>query len=338
MEKIRDLLFGEMTAVWQIVLMSAAYILLFVCIVAMVLMIYAQVQRVRSRQAFSDRVRERFSRSYHRRAEEEEKKWMVDGEQEDVPFMYKMDRLIEYSGLRTSLPWLTSDILVVGYVIICLVGFFLGYFTGIGALIGLLIGGAICFIIRSAIRLTADKNYDEIEVDLLKFLNAVDSASGSRDDIISILRDVSPSMCRPLRRALERCCVEATSTGDVRKALKHLERAVENQQFVVIIRNLGMASETSADYGTVLAECRLGLREHISAREERKVQISNGRVALIQLVVVGSLSFFIMGKIVDVDNVFSYLWQYTVGKIVLVYNVAIIFFCLMDAILLRGRK
>lgn len=338
MDRIKDLLFGEMTEIWQFVLMGFMYLLLLVAISVLVLQIFFQIQYIRSRRSFSDRIRERFARSYHRRAEEEEKKWLEEGEQEDVPFMYKLDRLIEYSRLRERLPWLTADILMVAFVVICLLGFFIGYFTGLGAFIGLIIGFAICFVIRSAIRLTADRNYDEIEMDLLKFLNAVDSASGSRDDLITIFRDVAPSMCRPIRIALENCCLEASTTGDVRKALKHLELAVENSQFVIIVRNLGMAANTSSDYGTVLAECRLGLREHISAREERKVQASNGRVALIQLVVIGVLSFFIMGKIVDVDNIFAYLWGNLPGKIVLIYNVSIIFFCLMDAIMLRGRK
>ena len=338
MDRIRDLLFGEMTEIWQIVLMGFMYLLLLCAISVLVLQIYFQIQYIRSRRSFSDRIRERFSRSYHRRVEEEEKKWLEEGEQEDVPFMYKLDRLIEYSRLRERLPWLTADILMVSFVVICLLGFFIGYFTGLGAFIGLIIGFAVCFVNRSAIRLTADRNYDEIEMDLLKFLNAVDSASGSRDDLITIFRDVAPTMCRPIRIALENCCLEASTTGDVRKALKHLELAVENSQFVIIVRNLGMAASTSSDYGTVLAECRLGLREHISAREERKVQASNGRVALIQLVGIGVLSFFIMGKIVDVDNIFVYLWGNLPGKIVLIYNVSVIFFCLMDAIMLRGRK
>ena len=338
MEQIRELLFGELTEVWQIILLSGVYVLLLASIVALALMIFFRIQSFRNKQAISDRLKDRFSRSYLKRSEEEEKKWMEEGEQEDIPLLYKMDRLIDYSGLRGKLPWLTSDILVVAFIVICLLGFFFGFFTGMGALIGLLVGFAICFVIRSMIRLMADKNYDIIEVDLLKFLNAVDSASGSRDDLIDILRDVAPSMCKPLKRVLERCCVEASTTGDIEKSLKHLERAVENNQFKVIIRNLGMASETSSDYGTVLAECRLGLREHIAAREERKVQMANGRVSLIQLVVIGVLSFFIMGSIVDVDNVFVYLWGYGIGKVVLVYNVAVIFFCLMDAIMLRGRK
>lgn len=338
MNRISEFLFGGLTQVWQILLMSFMYLLLLVSIVFLVLKIFQQVQSFRERQTFSARIKDRFARTYHKRVAEEEQKWLEEGEQETVSLMYKMDRLIDYSGIRSRLPWLTSDILMLVFVIICLMGFFVGHFTALGAFIGFLMGIAVCFVIRSAIRFMADTNYDAIETDLLKFLNAVDSASGSKDDLISIFKEVSHSMCRPLKHALDTCCREAASTGDVKRALKHLELSVENTQFCVIIRNLGMAAETSSDYGVVLDECRLGLREHISAREERKVQISSGRTALLQLVGIGSLSFLIMGKIVDVDNIFTYLWGSFAGKIVLIYNITVIFFCLMDAIMLRGRK
>ena len=338
MEKIRNLLFGGLTEVWQFALMGVMYLLLLLSISALCLMIYFRVKKKRENHNFSSRLQERFSRSYHKRLEEEEKKWLEEGEQDEKPFMYRFDRLIEYSGMRGVFPWLTSDIMVVIFVVIVLLMFFIGYFTHIGAFIGFLIGCAICFVIRSALRIKADNNYEEIEVDLLKFVNAVDSASGTNDDIVTILREVSHSLCRPLRKVVERCCREAAHTGNVKMALRHLELAVENSQFRVIVRNLQMASETSADYSIVLEECRLGLREHISAREERKAQMANGRVALLQLVAIGVVSFFVMGMIVEVDNIFAYLWSNFLGKIVLVYNVAVIFICLMDALMMRGKK
>lgn len=338
MSRISNLLFNGLTEIWQYALMSVMYLLLFASITALILMVFFAVKRARNRRNFSSRIQDRFARSYHKRLVEEEKKWLEEGEQEEKPLMYKFDRLIEYSGIHSYMSWLTSDIMVVIFVVIVLVAFFIGYFTKMGAFVGFLVGCAVCFVIRCVLRMMADNNYEAIETDLLKFVNAVDSVSGTNDDIVTIFREVSQSLCRPLRKAVERCCGEATSTGDVKMALRHLELSVENSQFKVIIRNLQMASETSADYSIVLEECRLGLREHIAAREERKAQISNGRVALLQLVVVGVIAFFVMGMIVDVDNIFVYLWSTFFGKIVLVYNVAAIFICLMDAIMMRGKK
>ena len=284
------------------------------------------------------RLTKRLLLSYYRRQKEEEDRWLAIGEEEKLPVLYRLDRLIDYSGIRYRLPFFGAELLII-LGTVALTGFFLlGLFTGLGAMAGLMIGAALCLAGYIVLRRRADRNYDEIENGLFAFVNVVGTQSRSSDDLITVLDGSVRFLCPPLKRAVEHCCHEARNTGRLLESLHHLERSVENEEFQKIIRNLAMCYRTDADYCRVIEECRVGLKEHIASREEQRAMTGNHRLEMAELIGIGALSFVMIGNIIGERNVFAYLRGFALGRVVLYYLLAVMLWCFADLILSRGRR
>lgn len=321
----------------QCVVLTVIYVLLLASLFCFIRATYVKAAKSSITSLAKDSAKEKLTYSYFRRQMDEEKKWSRDGMQEKVSWLYQLDRLIDYSGLRNHITFMTADILVVVFVVVVLISFFVCYFSGLGVFLGLLIGIAGCILIRGGLRFSADRNFELIENNLVSFINAVGVESKSSDDLITILDAAKKTLCKPLRIAISKCCSEARSSGQIDTAMYHFELAVENQQLRKIIRNLEMCVHTDADYGTIVNQCRLGLKEHLAAREERKAILDNNRGAIVQMLFLGVLSLFLVGQIVETSNVFVYLWGFGIGKVVLIYIIVVMFFCFISLFLTKER-
>lgn len=279
----------------------------------------------------------RWGRRYLYRQKLEEEKWLKEGEQEKRSLFYVLDRLVDYCGLRNLIPFACAECLIFFFMVLITGSFFLGIGTNLGGIAGLFLGVALSVLAGAGLRAAANRRYDLIENDLFSFVNLISTASRSSDDLISILDTAGGGTCRPLRAAIQKSCLEARNTGKIMEALRHLEVSVENPEFRKIIRNLAMCYYTDANYSSVIDQCRLGLKEHINAREERKALEANNRVAVIQLAGLGGLTFYIIGSIIGERNVFSYLWGFLAGRLMLLYLIGVMVFCLADLFVSKGR-
>lgn len=332
------LLFGNIDSVWQMVLLLVIYALLLGSIFMAVRSVYVRVEKSGVLHKASKATKEKFSLSYMKRKNEEEEFWNEYGMQEKMPLLYRLDRLIDYCGLRSTFKFASADILVLIFAILIIGGFFVGYATGLGIILGMLLGVAFSVVIYTVMRFIADQNFDLIENNMVSFVNAVSTESKSSDDLITILDNAKTTLCRPLRRAIVACCTEARATGKIDLALHHFELNIENFQMKKIIRNLGMCVHTNADYSKIIDQCRLGLKEHIAAREERKAINGNNRTAIIGMVALGVVGLFLTGNIVETSNVFTYLWSFQLGRIVLIYTLAVLFYCVISLFISRERN
>lgn len=338
MSDFRRLLFGNINGVWQIILLLVIYVLLLGTIFIAVRSVYVRVEKSGVLHKASKATKEKFSLSYMKRKNDEEEVWNEHGMQEKMPLLYRLDRLIDYCGIRSTFKFASADILVLIFSVLVIGGFFAGYATGIGIILGMLLGAAVSVVIYTVMRFVADQNFDLIENNMVSFVNAVSTESKSSDDLITILDNAKTTLCRPLRRAITACCTEARATGKIDLALHHFEMAVENFQMKKTIRNLGMCVHTNADYAKIIDQCRLGLKEHIASREERKAINGNNRTAIISMVALGVVGLFMTGNIVETSNVFTYLWSFMLGRIVLIYTLAVLFYCIVSLFISKERN
>lgn len=336
MNSVMQFLFGRAEGSWRI-LIVAMYVLLLGSLFLLIWQAYIRAKKSGVGSTAKELASDKLLLSYFRRQRNAEEEWSREGAQEKVPLMYRVDRLIDYSGLRNYVPWMTADILAAACVFLFLAVFFVTYFCKLGALLGILFGISAVIIIYTALRFTADRNFEMIENDLLSFVNAVGAESRSSDDIILILDNVRSMMCRPLRLAISRCVEEARQNGRIDVALYHLELSVENEQFKIIIRNLEMCSETDARYGVVVDQCRKGLKEHISSRIERKGMIAASRVTMVTMVALGVLSLVLIGQIIEEENVFKFMWSFLMGRVMLIYIIAVLFWCIISLFVVKER-
>lgn len=329
--------FGDARVTTHIIIYVVIYALLLAALFFMFYMIIKSARKNREYVSAREVLTEQVTLNYYKRQKDVDERWRKIGETEKKPFLYNFDRMIDYSGLRQRIPIASADLFIIVFVLVTVACFFIGAFTGMGAFVGLLLGIAICIAVYTAMRFKADINFETIENGMFGFVNAISTSSKGSDDIIAILDDAKQSFCRPLRILAARCCLEARNTGRTVEALHHFELAVENNECKKIIRNLSMCAQTDSDYTVVIDECRVGLKEHIAAREERKSIVANNRATIIQLAVIGALSFFLIGSIVNTQNVFVYLWAFFLGRVVLIYIVAVLFACVIYSFAMKER-
>ena len=334
---IGQVLFGDAVGMQKPVYVII-YVLLFASIFFLAKFAYTSASKNGVFTSTRGKIKDSISLSYVRRQEAEDAEWEKDGEREKKPFMYNFDRLIDFCGLRNAIPSVSAEMFIILFVLIIALSVFLSVFSGLGAFLGMIIGVGICFLIRAIMRAVADINYNSVENGMFSFINAVATEAKSSDDIISVLDKAKTTLCRPLRVAMRNCVVEARSTGRVMEALRHFELAVENKEMKKIIRNLAMCTQTDSDYFSVMEHCRLGIKEHVNAREERKAIANNAKVTTIQLLVISAISLVLVGNICDTSNVFLYLWSFFSGKVVLVFILVVMFFCLIDFFVIGERE
>ena len=126
---------------------------------------------------------------------------------------------------------------------------------------------------------------------LMKLLDFLGNYSVTSGDVISVFGQVGKYVEEPLQSALEQCCVEAQTTGDVGLALLSMADKIEHPQFKELVRNIEVSSRYSADFSVLVAFSRRSVREYLKNCRERKNLL---REAAINMVLLLGMSVFAM--------------------------------------------
>ncbi len=290
------------------------------------------------RESKREQIKTKITQPYFRRLRKEEEQWTLFGEEEKHSLFYRLDRLVDYSDVQSLIPFACAEAVLGLMSVLALGGLCAGIALGIGWHIGLFIGVVCALLCILTLCIMADVRYDRIEDGLFAFVNVVSTESKSSDDLVTILGESVKLLCKPLQKVVENFCTEARATGRIAQSLHHMVLSVENEEFCKIVRNLAMCYRTDADYAKVIRECRIGLKEHINAREEQKVLLGNSGLELLELVGLGTLTLVLIGNIIGESNVVLYLNQTIPGRIVLIYILGVMTWCIADAILTRRPK
>ena len=92
---------------------------------------------------------------------------------------------------------------------------------------------------------------NRIDKQLLFFLDSCSLASTQYDSIIDIFGAIYPSVDEPLQSALKNCYIEAKQTNNKRKALRHLKKVCNTQQFNMIIDTFQVCEDTTNKFTDV---------------------------------------------------------------------------------------
>jgi len=215
-----------------------------------------------------------------------------------------VERQLQYSGLRRRFPFLTAERWLVGNLVgvaVLFVGLELLLSNWRWALlIVFLVLGAegILLVIWKAEALRS------VERNLLKFLDFLGNYSITAGEITGIFKQVSRYMEEPLKNALDECCFEAQTTGDVGMALLSMAEKIEHPQWKELVRNIEISMRYSADFSVLVHSSRRSVREYLKAGSERKNML---REALVNMVLLLAMSVFIL---LTVDGLVEQsIWQ-----------------------------
>ena len=216
----------------------------------------------------------------------------------------RMEQYLDYSGIALRHPAITSE----GWCTVSLILGALG-FTGILFVTRSLAGGVLFvgvlmlgeYLILKGL---ARRNMRVVDEELLKFLDFLGNYSITAGEVTGIFRQVSRYMEEPLQTVLERCSLEAQTTGDVGMALLSMAEKIEHPKFKELIRNMEVGIRYSADFSALVRSSRRSIREYQQMKEDRRgVQ----REALLNMLLLLGMSFFVLlsvDKLIDAS-----IWQ-----------------------------
>lgn len=240
------------------------------------------------------------------RAQEEKQQRAVHGQGLKKDFLSSIDEELAYSGIKQSIPWLTTELYIlitVGIaVIIGIVVTVIGtWYLGIASIV------MIMLFFNVVISMMANKREQETEKIMIQFMNIVDNFSKTSDDLITILDRTAKYVDEPLGSIIYESVVEARNTGDSMLALQDLQDKVKNPHFKVLMRNLEIASRFETNYSDIIDDCREIYHDYLRSEKEKRAMRSSGLLEILIMIVTGGLCVYIIGDVTDSGNIFTTL-------------------------------
>ena len=260
-------------------------------------------------------------KSTKQRTEGEELLRKVEGIQDKQRLFYKIDLMLNQSGIKRKIRFLTTEYLLIFSLLVGLAGvisasIFKGFFYGI------VLGFLIAILPTILIKLKADSNYRKTEDQLVHFLNLIENYTKTYDNIIAIFGKIFPYLQEPLSTAVRECYIEATNTGDMSLAFRKLEAQIGSDKFSEILRNLELCSRYEANYQIVVSTARDIMSNYIRSKRKVKSIAENARIELGIILFAAIVFFGIISSLIEV-NLFSLLMTSVFGIAIVIYLILV---------------
>lgn len=245
--------------------------------------------------------------------------------QKEEGFWLALERQLCYSGMRRRFPFLSAELFVLLTVMTGMACFLVGMLLGgfLGGLLGLgLVLAAEVFVIM----LGKASETHAVNENLMKMLDFLGNYSVTAGDVTAVFGQISKYLEEPLQSALDQCCVEAQTTGDVGLALLSLADKIEHPQFKELVRNIEVSSRHSADFSVLVSYGRRSVREYLKSCRERKSLLREAGINMALLLGMSLFSLLTVNGLLEV-SVWTILFHTIPGWIALgiVAGIALLF-------------
>lgn len=246
-------------------------------------------------------------------------------------FFFRIERGLDYSGIRRRLPRLTAE----WFLVTELVG------TAFCFLILLAVSGPLWAVCGLSVLLGAEylifgyarmRELKSVNENLLKLLDLLGNYSVTTGEITGIFLQVSRYLEEPLKSALEKCCYEAQTTGDVGAAMLSMAEQIEHPQFKELVRNMEISSRYCADFTILVSSSRRSMREYLRLRRERKGMLREAAINMFLLVLLSLFSLITVDKLIQA-SIWWILYKTWPGRMAI--GVILIIFALFARQILR---
>ena len=192
---------------------------------------------------------------------------------------YSMEQQLQYCGVKSRFPGITAEWWILGNLAAASM-----IFTAVSLLRGPGLGAAavlLCGVLESLIfRRLRKLNFRRTETNLTKLFDLLDNYSVASGEITGIFGQISRYMDEPIKSALDTCCYEAATTGDVSMALLAMQEHIEHPKFKELARNIEVSVRYCADFSVLVNSSRRSLREYLKVSQERKGMLREAAVNL----------------------------------------------------------
>ena len=268
---------------------------------------------------------------YNKRMQREAGLQLLVGNRSHKQGLYLIDKMIEYSGVKRHMGFLTAEVFLYFVILLAAVAGIAGYILS-GKLIVSMAVAALAFVmVFLVIYIMSGVYYISLEKNIMTFLNLIDNFNKSEDDIVEIIRKTVGYVDNPLKELLRDFCNDAKLLGDTRAAFENLEGKLEHDKCRELIRNIEVCSRYDSDYAEVIHDCRISMTDYLSIKAERRAIISNGRIEVAILLVSAGIIVMLYAGITN--GMWLLLFDTFIGNCILLYCAVVFIVCLVMMVL-----
>ena len=223
------------------------------------------------------------------------------GEIENNSLVYKLERLIQTSGIKNYLK--NFDTLK---LLLIVTGTFFGsliisVMISENILLSLFIGLALAVAEILVLVGMSARNYNKIEDETEMFVSLLANHSKGSTDLVTIFEGACPNLDGILRSLVSQFLVDVKETGNVDASIDKMRNSIDNKQLSTILINLKNTSHFRANYDEVLSQMTSQIAESLSAREERKNVLFSMKITLIVISIASLIIVKIIGSCLSID-------------------------------------
>lgn len=261
---------------------------------------------------------------YAERQKEREAKFLYEGSTNDKRFIDKIDELVERSRIKTIFPFITSELLIAGTLVLALVSaFLLNKLYGFW-LYTVVAFAFVIFIVVLVLKYLEKRTFNKIDKQLLVYINTLKNLCSSNNDIVVIIEKSIPYVEEPIKEYLEQFVFECRKGIPVYKAFRNLEDKVENKRFKQLIKNLAICSKHEANYEKIIKKSKVILKHYFEEKERRKKAVNSGRSVIVITFAMGLFTFNILESFSG--NLLNALKTTLVGNVLLGYFLIVLIY------------
>ncbi len=164
---------------------------------------------------------------------------------------------------------------------------------------------------------------NQIEKQMLSFMNLMENFSMSDDDIVNICDRTDPYLKEPLKGIIHEFVMEARLYGDMEDSFDKLMKRLRGTKLKEVFQNIKICSVHNTNYKEVIKDARSSVKQYLRSKSIQKAVIKSARVDLAALVAAGAIIIKILNEFLTQD-VFTILRSGYIGVAIMVYCVAVL--------------
>lgn len=272
-------------------------IVLFIVVVVCTFLIYRYLKEYRVLKNSFTKTYNRLSESEKIRLQAQKQRKLIYGDTHDKGIMSKLDKMLDYSGIKEKFKFISSELVIVTTVLLSALAVIISNWLFNDITIGLIVLTVVIFTSISVLKLMCNFQYKRVHNSVLKFANVIENFAATSNDIVAIFEKSCVYLSEPLKSKIYNCVVEARNSGDKDYALRKLQDSIENDYFKELIRTLRISSGFEANYSEVIRDSKSALQNNLKYEAEKQALKNNARGEMLALAGVGALCIFMSSQI-----------------------------------------
>lgn len=164
---------------------------------------------------------------------------------------------------------------------------------------------------------------NQIEKQMLSFMNLIENFSMADDDIINICDRADQYLKEPLRGIIHEFVMEARLYGDLEGSFDKLMKKLDGTKLKEVFQSIKICSRHSNNYGEVIKDARSSVKTYLKSKSIQRAVINSARVDFAALIIAGGIIIKILNEFLT-QNVFTILFSGYIGVAIIVYCVVIL--------------